>query len=76
MAAMAPPPVRKGMRLSVKVLALEAENAHGLYRDEAMAAFQEKNLALPVQLDETLEQVWARIEQRYKENYLSPAQRA
>jgi hypothetical protein len=66
----------KKMRLTVVVEALAEENAHGDYRDAALAAFKERKFAMPVQLDMTFEAVWADIEQRYKTNYLSPQQAA
>jgi hypothetical protein len=64
------------MRLTVVVEALAEENAHGDYRDAALAAFKERKFAMPVQLDMTFEAVWADIEQRYKTNYLDPQQAA
>lgn len=64
------------MRLTVVVEALAEENAHGEYRDMALAAFKERKFAMPVQLDDTFETVWADIEQRYKTNYLNPQQAA
>ncbi|KAF3047761.1 hypothetical protein E8E12_011624 [Didymella heteroderae] len=66
----------KRMRLTVVVEALAEENAHGDYRDIALAAFKERRFAMPVQLDVTFEAVWADIEQRYKTNYLDPQQAA
>lgn len=66
----------KRMRLTVEVLPLTAENAHGPYRDEAIAAFKARKFALPVQWEDTLERVWAQIEQRYKTNYLNTQQAA
>jgi hypothetical protein len=66
----------KRMRLTVVVEALAEENAHGDYRDVALAAFKERKFAMPVQLDVTFEAVWADIEQRYKTNYLDPQQAA
>ncbi|KAJ4380306.1 hypothetical protein N0V86_004617 [Didymella sp. IMI 355093] len=66
----------KKMRLTVVVEALAEENAHGDYRDAALAAFKERKFAMPVQLDMTFEAVWADIEQRYKTNYLNPQQAA
>lgn len=62
------------MRVTVLVEALAEENAHGEYRDMALAAFKERKFAMPVQLDDTFETVWSDIEQRYKTNYLSPQQ--
>jgi hypothetical protein len=64
------------MRLTVVVEALAEENAHGDYRDVALAAFKERKFAMPMQLDVTFEAVWADIEQRYKTNYLDPQQAA
>jgi hypothetical protein len=64
------------MRLTVLVEALAEENAHGEFRDVALAAFKERRFAMPVQLDDTFETVWRDIEQRYKTNYLAPHQAA
>ncbi|KAH6612726.1 hypothetical protein C7974DRAFT_445521, partial [Boeremia exigua] len=64
------------MRLTVVVEALAEENAHGEYRDAALAAFKERKFAMPVQLEDTFAAVWGDIEQRYKTNYLSPQQAA
>lgn len=64
------------MRLTVVVEALAEENAHGEYRDMALAAFKERKFAMPVQLDNTFETVWNDIETRYKTNYLSAQQAA
>ncbi|KAF2683449.1 hypothetical protein K458DRAFT_419049 [Lentithecium fluviatile CBS 122367] len=64
------------MRLIVEVLPLLVENAHGPHQAAAMAAFKGRKFALPVQTDHTFEQVWRQIEERYKRNYLSPAQAA
>jgi hypothetical protein len=64
------------MRLTVEVLPLEEENAHGPYRDHALAVFKGRKFALPVRWDDTLGQVWSQIEQRYKTNYLDPQQAA
>ncbi|CAO2649175.1 Nn.00g101240.m01.CDS01 [Neocucurbitaria sp. VM-36] len=64
------------MRLTVEVLPLEAENAHGPYRAQAIAAFKGRKFALPVQLEDTFERVWSLIEQRYKTNYLDAQQAA
>ncbi|KAF3005828.1 hypothetical protein E8E13_008340 [Curvularia kusanoi] len=73
---MAAPASSTRMRLTVVVEALAEENAHGEYRDMALAAFKERRFAMPVQLDHTFEMVWADIEQRYKTNYLAPHQAA
>ncbi|KAF2652065.1 hypothetical protein K491DRAFT_760619 [Lophiostoma macrostomum CBS 122681] len=59
------------IRLTIHVLPLAAENAHGDHRDVAPEAFPLRKFALPVQLQDTLEQVWSRIEERYTRNYLS-----
>jgi hypothetical protein len=64
------------MRLTVEVLPLEEENAHGPYRDHALAVFKGRKFALPVRWSDTFEQVWNQIEQRYKKNYLDPQQAA
>lgn len=64
------------MRLTVEVLPLVAENAHGPYRDQALAIFKGRKFALPVLAEDTFEQVWAQIEQRYKTNYLDAHQAA
>jgi UDP-galactopyranose mutase len=69
---MAAPAAR--MRLTVDVLPLAEEDSHGPYRHVALAAFKGRKFALPVQLDNTIEQVWTQIEERYKRNYLTPAQ--
>ena len=65
-----------GMRLSVDVLPLAEENSHGPYRDVALTTFKGRQFALPVQLDDTIEHVWAQIDERYKRNYLTPEQAA
>ncbi|PVI01319.1 hypothetical protein DM02DRAFT_727957 [Periconia macrospinosa] len=62
------------MRLTVEVLPLTSENAHGPNRAAALAEFKGRKFALPVQLDHTFEQVWQQIEERYKKNYLSQLQ--
>lgn len=63
------------MRLTVDVTPLTEENTHaGPFRDAAIAAFKARRFALPVQLDDTFEQVWRQIEERYKRNYLTPVQ--
>lgn len=64
------------MRLTVEVLPLVAENAHGPYRDQALAAFKGRKFALPVLSKDTFEKVWSQIEQRYKTNYLTQQQAA
>ncbi|KAJ4300977.1 hypothetical protein N0V90_003066 [Kalmusia sp. IMI 367209] len=64
------------MRLTVNVLALTAENAQGPYQAEALAAFKQRNFAIPVRPDDTFEQVWHKIEERYTKNYLEPQQAA
>ncbi|KAF3041447.1 hypothetical protein E8E11_000718 [Didymella keratinophila] len=66
----------KRMRLAVVVEALAEENAHGDYRDVALASFKERKFAMPVQRDMTFEAVWADIEQRYKTSYLDAQQAA
>lgn len=60
------------MRLTVKVLPLTAANAPGPYQAEALAAFQQRVFALPVDAADTFELVWRKIEERYKNNYLAP----
>ncbi|OAF98731.1 uncharacterized protein CC84DRAFT_1264730 [Paraphaeosphaeria sporulosa] len=60
------------MRLTVKVLPLTAANAPGPYQAEALAAFQQRVFALPVDAADTFELVWRKIEDRYKNNYLAP----
>lgn len=64
------------MRLTVEVLPLVGENAHGPYRDQALAALKSRKFALPVLSEDTFEKVWSQIEQRYKTNYLTPQQAA
>jgi hypothetical protein len=64
------------MRLTVEVLPLAEEDAHGPHRATALAALKQRKFALPVQPDDTFELVWSRIEQRYKTNYLTPTQAA
>ncbi|KAF2794953.1 hypothetical protein K505DRAFT_374268 [Melanomma pulvis-pyrius CBS 109.77] len=71
---MAPPSAR--MRLTVEILPLQAENSHGPYQAAAVAAFKGRKFALPVQLEDTFEQVWNQLEERYKRNYLTPPQAA
>jgi hypothetical protein len=74
--SMPPPAAPVRMRLTVEVLPLTAENAHGQYRAHAIAAFKARKFAMPVQWEDTFEQVWDQIEQRYKTNYLNAQQRA
>ena len=62
------------MRLSVQVLPLAPENAHGPSRAQAMAHMAARKFALPVSLDDTFGELWPRIEERYKKNYLLPHQ--
>lgn len=64
------------MRLTVVVESLAEENAHGVYREEALKVFKERKFAMPVQLDDTFETVWSDIEHRYKTNYLDARQAA
>ncbi|KAG9197306.1 hypothetical protein G6514_001904 [Epicoccum nigrum] len=64
------------MRLTVLVEALAEENAHGEYREMALAALKERRFAMPAELNDTFETVWRDIEQRYKTNYLAPHQAA
>lgn len=64
------------MRLTVEVLPLADENAHGLYRERAMAVFKGRRFALPVNPEDTLAEVWTQLEQRYKKNYLDAQQAA
>lgn len=67
-------PSSNTMRLTVHVLPLAEEDSHGPYRDEALAVFKGRKFALPVQLDDTIEEVWKKSLERYTRNYLSPAQ--
>ncbi|KAF2876505.1 hypothetical protein BDV95DRAFT_602484 [Massariosphaeria phaeospora] len=60
------------MRLTVDVLPLTVENARGPNQAAALAAFKPTKFALPVQLEQTLEQVWVQVEKRYTRNYLTP----
>jgi hypothetical protein len=62
------------MRLIVQVLPLLPENSRGAFRPPHLAAFKPRKFALPVEPDHTFEQVWKSIEDRYKRNYLTPAQ--
>lgn len=64
------------MRLTVEVLPLADENAHGPYREQAMAVFKGRRFAMPVSVDDSLESVWQQLEQRYKKNYLDAQQAA
>jgi hypothetical protein len=64
------------MRLTVDVLPLAEENSYGPYRDVALETFKGRKFALPVNINDTFEQVWKQIEERYKRNYLTPAQAA
>jgi hypothetical protein len=64
------------MRLTVEVLPLAEEDAHGPHRATALAALKLRKFALPVQPEDTFELVWSRIEQRYKRNYLDATQAA
>ncbi|KAF2280744.1 uncharacterized protein EI97DRAFT_463199 [Westerdykella ornata] len=73
---MATLPASAQMRLTVEVLPLAEENSYGPYRDVALAAFKGRKFALPVQIDDTIERVWSKIEERYKKNYLTPIQAA
>jgi hypothetical protein len=77
--AMAPPAVRAAparVRLTVEVLPLAAENAHGPLRACAIEAFKGRRFAMPVRWEDTFEDVWGQIEQRYKKNYLDAQQMA
>lgn len=69
---MATPATR--MRLTIEVLPLAPENSHGPYQAAALAAFKGRKFALPVQLEDTFEDVWKQVEGRYKRNYLTPQQ--
>ncbi|KAF9730770.1 hypothetical protein PMIN01_11639 [Paraphaeosphaeria minitans] len=60
------------MRLTVKVLPLTAGNVPETYQAEALAVFQQRVFALPVDAADTFELVWRKIEDRYKNNYLAP----
>jgi hypothetical protein len=64
------------VRLTVNVLPLDEENAHGPYRDHALAVFKGRKFALPVQWNDSFAQVWQQVEQRYKKNYLDAQQAA
>jgi hypothetical protein len=68
------PRIVERMRLSIEILPLADVDARGPYRDVALATVKGCKFALPVQLDDTMEQVWAQIEERYKRNYLTPAE--
>ncbi|KAF2109106.1 hypothetical protein BDV96DRAFT_251507 [Lophiotrema nucula] len=65
------------MRLYVEVLPLELEErvARSLPAVH-MEALKGRSFAMPVQLDDTFEQVWSQVEERFKRNYLTPAQAA
>jgi hypothetical protein len=67
-------PSSNTMRLTVDVLPLAEENAHGPYRHVALDAFKRRRFALPVRREDTIEAVWKQIDLRYKRNYLSDAQ--
>jgi hypothetical protein len=64
------------MRLTIQVLPLAKENAHGPYRSRALEVFKGRKFAMPVRWDATFEQVWSQIEQRYVDNYLDAKQAA
>jgi hypothetical protein len=61
------------MRLTVEVLPLTDENAHGPYSPYALKG---RRFALPVGKEDTFEAVWAQIEHRYKTSYLDAQQAA
>jgi hypothetical protein len=71
---MAPPSAR--MRLTVEVLPLAPEDAHGPHRSHALAVFKGRKFALPVGTADSFETVWSHIEQRYKTQYLDAQQAA
>lgn len=60
------------MRLTIRVLPLTADNAPGAFQAEALAAFQQRVFALPVDAEDSFEHVWRKIEERYQSNYLEP----
>jgi len=62
------------MRLIIEVLPLTADNAHGPDAAVALDVFKGQKFALSVALDQSLEQAWNEIEERFKRNYLTPAQ--
>jgi len=65
----------KRMRFTIEVLPLAPENAHGPHRDQALAAtFKDRRFGLPLHSEDTFEQVWAQIEQRFKQNYCDARQ--
>ncbi|KAF1920266.1 hypothetical protein BDU57DRAFT_438942 [Ampelomyces quisqualis] len=64
------------MRLTVQVLPLAEEDAHGPYRSRALEVFKGRKFAMPVPWGATLEHVWSLIEQRYVDNYLEAQQAA
>lgn len=74
--AMAPPSGRTRMRLTIEVLPLAPDDAHGPYRSHALASFKGRKFALPVSIDDTFETVWSQIEHRYKTSYLNAQQAA
>ncbi|KAH3954699.1 hypothetical protein HBI56_035200 [Parastagonospora nodorum] len=73
---MAPPSGRTRMRLTIEVLPLAPDDAHGPYRSHALASFKGRRFALPVSTDDTFETVWGQIEHRYKTSYLNAQQAA
>ncbi|KAF2262522.1 hypothetical protein CC78DRAFT_618434 [Lojkania enalia] len=64
------------MRLTVEVLPLEIEDPSRYVPAAHLEALKGRKFALPVQLEDTLERVWALAEERYKRNYLTPPQAA
>lgn len=63
------------MRLLVKVLPLAQGPANSLYSDVVLAQ-KPVLFSLPVKPEWTFGRLWPLIEERYKKNYLSPAQAA
>ncbi|KAF2474711.1 uncharacterized protein BDR25DRAFT_340457 [Lindgomyces ingoldianus] len=62
------------IRLTVEILPLHPSDSNGPRRAATLAAFRGRRIALPVQLEDTFDKVWNLIEERYKRNYLTPAQ--
>ena len=63
------------LNLIIQVLPLEEENSHGQYREVALQTFKARRFKLTsVPLEDAIESVWTRIEERYKRDYLTSAQ--
>ncbi|KAL6709791.1 hypothetical protein ACN47E_001220 [Coniothyrium glycines] len=71
---MLPPAAR--MRLTVQVLDATRDNVRGWRQPLDIDAFKSRKFALPVHSEDTFAQVWEKIEQRYKTNYLDEKQAA